>query len=131
MDRKALKRRHLIQLGITLMLVVVVGLLAEIKFFRIDLTSEKKYTLSQPSRRLLRELEDVVLVKIYLDGELPAEFVNFRKSIRELMDEFRAYGGEKVQYEFINLYDEPDESIRNRMIGELYDRGLNVTNIQV
>lgn len=131
MDRKALKRRHLFQLGITLVLVVVVGLLAEIRFFRIDLTSEKRHTLSQPSRRLLNELEDVVYVKIYLDGELPAEFINFRKSIRELMDEFRAYGGEKLQYEFINLYDEPDESIRNRMIGELYDRGLKVTNIQV
>ena len=39
--------------------------------------------------------------------------------------------GEKLQYEFVNLYDEPDEAIRNRMIGELYDRGLNVTNIQV
>jgi ABC-2 type transport system permease protein len=131
MDRKALRRKHLIQLGITLVLVVVVGLLAEIKFFRIDLTTEKKHTLSQPSRSMLRQLEDVVYVKIYLDGELPAEFVNFRKSIRELMDEFRAYGGEKVQYEFINLYDEPDETIRNRIIGELYDRGLNVTNIQV
>jgi len=131
MDRKALRRKHLIQLGITLVLVVVVGLLAEIKFFRIDLTTEKKHTLSQPSRSMLRQLEDVVYVKIYLDGELPAEFVNFRKSIRELMDEFRAYGGEKFQYEFINLYDEPDETIRNRIIGELYDRGLNVTNIQV
>ena len=131
MDRKALRRKHLIQLGITLVLVVVVSLLAEIKFFRIDLTSEKKHTLSQPSRSMLRQLEDVVYVKVYLDGELPAEFVNFRKSIRELMDEFRAYGGEKLQYEFINLYDEPDETIRNRIIGELYDRGLNVTNIQV
>jgi len=131
MDRKALKRKHLIQLGITLVLIVGLSLLAEIKFFRIDLTSEKKYTLSQPSRRLLRELEDVVYVKIYLDGELPVEFVNFRKSIRELMDEFRAYAGDKLQYQFINLYDEPDETIRNRMIGELYDRGLNVTNIQV
>ncbi len=131
MDRKALRRKHLIQLGITLVLVVVVSLLAEIKFFRIDLTTEKKHTLSQPSRSMLRQLEDVVYVKVYLDGELPAEFVNFRKSIRELMDEFRAYGGEKLQYEFINLYDEPDETIRNRIIGELYDRGLNVTNIQV
>ena len=131
MDRKALKRRHLIQLGITLVLVVVVGLLAEIKFFRIDLTSEKKHTISLPTRQFLRELEDVVYVKIYLDGDLPAEFVNFQKSIRELMDEFRAYGGEKLQYQFINLYDEPDEAIRNRMIGELYDRGLNVTSIQV
>ena len=131
MDRKALKRKHLIQLGITLLLVFVVSILAEIKFFRIDLTSEKKYTLSQPSRRLMRELEDVVYVKIYLDGELPVEFVNFRKSIRELMDEFRAYAGDKLQYQFINLYDEPDETLRNRIIGELYDRGLNVTNIQV
>ena len=131
MDRKALKRKDLIQLGITLVLVVMVGLLAEIKFFRIDLTSEKKHSLSQASRQFLRELEDVVYVKIYLDGDLPAEFVNFQKSIRELMDEFRAYGGEKLEYQFVNLYDEQDETIRNRMIGELYDRGLNVTSIQV
>ena len=131
MDRKALKRKHLLQLGITLVLVVMVSLLAEIKFFRIDLTTEKKHTLSQPSRRMLRELDDVVYVKVYLDGDLPVEFVNFRKAIRELLDEFQAYGGEKLQYEFVNLYDEPDESIRNRMIGELYDRGLSVTNIQV
>jgi len=121
----------LIQLGITLVLVVAVGLLAELKFFRIDLTSEKKHTLSQETRQFLRELEDVVYVKIYLDGDLPAEFVNFQKSIRELMDEFRAYGGDKLQYQFINLYDEADEAVRNRMIGELYDRGLNVTSIQV
>jgi len=131
MDRKALKRRDLLQLGIILVLVMVICLLGEVRFFRIDLTSEKKYTLSQPSRRLMRELDDVVYVKIYLDGELPAEFVNFKKSIRELMDDFRAYAGEKLQYQFINLYDETDETIRNRMIGDLYDRGLNVTNIQV
>ncbi len=131
MDRKALKRKHLIQLGLTLVLVVLVSLLAEVKFFRIDLTAEKKHTLSQPSRQMLRQLEDVIYVKVYLDGELPVEFVNFRKSIRELLDEFQAYGGEKIQYEFINLYDESDESIRNRIIGELYDRGLKVTNIQV
>ncbi|MCK4750204.1 MAG: gliding motility-associated ABC transporter substrate-binding protein GldG, partial [Bacteroidales bacterium] len=67
---------------------------------------------------------------IYLDGDLPSEFVNFRKSIRELMDDYRAYGGDRLQYEFINLYDESDEAIRNRVIGELYDRGLNVTSIQ-
>ena len=131
MDRKALKRNHLLQLGLALVLVVAVSLLAELRFFRIDLTSEKRHTLSQPSRSMLRELNDVVLIKVYLDGELPAEFVNFQKSIRELLDEFRAYGGEKVQYEFINLYDESDESIRNRMIGDLYDKGLSVTNIQV
>lgn len=121
----------MLQLGLALVLVVAVTLLAELRFVRIDLTSEKKHTLSRPSRQMLRQLEDVVYIKVYLDGELPAEFVNFRKSIRELLDEFRAYGGDRVQYEFINLYEESDETIRNRVIGELYDRGLNVTNIQV
>jgi ABC-2 type transport system permease protein len=131
MARRGLKMKNLTHLGLALVLVILLGLLAEMKFFRIDLTSEKKHTLSQSSRQLLKELDDVVYVKIYLDGELPAEFVNFRKSVRELMDEFRAYGGDKLQYEFINLYDEADETLRNRMIGELYERGLNVTNIQV
>ncbi len=130
MDRKGLKRQHILQLVITLALVLLLGFLSGIKFFRLDLTSEKRYTLSQSSRKLLRDLDEVILVKIYLDGDLPAEFVNFKKSIRELMDDFRAYGGDKLLYEFINLYDEADEVLRNRMIGELYDRGLNVTNIQ-
>lgn len=129
--RKGLKIKNLTHLSLSLVLVILLGFLAEMKFFRIDLTSEKKHTLSQASRQVLKDLDDVVYVKIYLDGDLPAEFVNFRKSIRELMDEFRAYGGEKLQYEFINLYEEKDETLRNRRIGELYERGLQVTNIQV
>ena len=120
----------MLQLFLTLVLVVVLGLLSGMKFFRVDLTSEKRYTLSKSSRHLLRSLDEPVYARIYLDGELPAEFVNFRKSIQELMDDFRAYGGENLQYEFVNLYDEADEAIRNRMIGELYQKGLNVTNIQ-
>jgi len=131
MDRKKLKRGHILQLVIAIGAIFLVSLLSGKKFIRIDLTAEKRFTLSQSSRNLIQELDDVLFVRIYLDGELPSEFVNFRKSIRELMDDFRAYAGEKLQYEFINLYDESDEALRNRMIGELYDRGLNVTNIQV
>lgn len=131
MDRKDLKRRHIVQLVVTLVLLVALSLLSGMKFFRIDLTTEKRYTLSDATRSLLRDLDEVVFVKIYLDGDLPAPFVNFQKSVRELMDDFRAYGGDKFQYTFINLYDEPDEATRNRMIGDLYDRGLQVTSIQV
>ncbi len=131
LSRNSLKTKNLMHLGMALALVILLGFLAEMLFFRIDLTSEKRHTLSRSTRHLLEEVDDVVLVKIYLDGELPAEFMNFKKSIRELMDELRAYGGEKLQYEFINLYDEEDEAIRERMIGELYEKGLNVTSIQV
>lgn len=116
---------------LTAVALVLVAFLSGIKFFRVDLTSEKRYSLSPSSRNLMEDLDEVVYVRIYLDGELPPEFVNFKKSIRELMDDFRAYAGDNLQYEFINPYDEPDEALRNRLIQELYDRGLNITNIQV
>ncbi|MGW8315833.1 MAG: gliding motility-associated ABC transporter substrate-binding protein GldG [Bacteroidales bacterium] len=131
MERSALKRRHLFQLLLTAVVLVLVAFLSGISFFRVDLTSEKRYSLSGSSRNLMEGLDEVVYVRIYLDGELPPEFVNFKKSIRELMDDFRAYAGENFQYEFINPYDEPDEALRNRLIEELYDQGLNITNIQV
>jgi gliding-associated putative ABC transporter substrate-binding component GldG len=119
------------QLILAIVFALLLSVVSGLKFFRLDLTTEKKFTLSGSSRQIMRNLDEVLLVRIYLDGDLPSEFVNFRKSIRELMDEYRAYAGEMLQYEFVNLYDEPDESVRNRMIGELYERGLNVTNIQV
>jgi ABC-2 type transport system permease protein len=131
MDRRGVKRKNLLELAIALMVVILVSILSGMKFFRIDLTSERRYTLSAFTRQQLRHLDGVVYIRIYLEGEMPAGFVNFRNSIEDLMDEFRAYAGENLQYEFINLYDETDEQLRNRMIGELYDQGLKVTSVQV
>ncbi|MFO7668488.1 MAG: gliding motility-associated ABC transporter substrate-binding protein GldG [Bacteroidales bacterium] len=125
------QRRNLLELASILMVVVLVSLGSGMKFFRIDLTSEKKYTLSHNTRKVMENLDGVVFIRIYLEGEMPSEFVNFRNHIQDLMDDFRAWAGEKLQYEFVNLYDEPDEEIRSRMIGQLYDQGLNVTSIQV
>ena len=98
MDRRGLRKRNITQLIFTIAVVVLVALLSGLKFFRVDLTAEKKYTLSASSRQLMKELEERVYVRIYLDGDLPAEFINFRQSIRELMDDYRAYAGDRLQY---------------------------------
>ena len=125
------KRKILPELVVVFAVVILVSWFSGKKFFRIDLTSEKRYTLSQSSRQLLKELDGVVYVRIYLEGEMPAEFIHFRNNIEDLMDECRAYAGGDLQYEFVNLYDESNEEVRSRMIGELYDRGLKVTSIQL
>lgn len=125
------KYRHLGELALALLAVVFLSFLSGAKFFRADLTSEKRYTLSRSSKEELKSLDETIYIRIYLEGEMPAEFAHFRNTIEDLMEECRAYAGEHLQYEFVNLYDEPDEEIRNRIIGELYDQGLRVTSIQV
>lgn len=125
------QKRNMYQMAFILLMVVMLSFVSGLKFFRIDLTSEKKYSLSQSTREVMKELDGTVLVRIYLEGEMPSEFVNFRNTIEDLMVDCRAWAGENLQYEFVNLYDEPDEDLRGKMIGQLYDQGLNVTSVQV
>ncbi|MFZ5941361.1 MAG: gliding motility-associated ABC transporter substrate-binding protein GldG [Bacteroidota bacterium] len=130
MEKNSLMKRDLRNYLLAVTVLLLINLLGGLLFTRIDLTAEKRFTLAPVTRTTLRNLDDVVLVRVYLDGELPPEFVRFRTAIRELLDEFRAYAGDRLQYEFINLYEEKDTELRNKIIGELYDKGLQVTNIQ-
>jgi len=81
------QRRNLVQLATVLAAALLIVAISGLKFFRVDLTSEKKYTLSHFSRKTLEDLDGVVFIRIYLDGEMPSEFINFRNQIQDLMDE--------------------------------------------
>ena len=104
-ERKNLKKNQLISFGITLVIIIVVNIIASFIYTRFDLTSEKRYTLSDTSKEVLKNLDDYVYFRIYLEGEFPAGFKKLRKETKEMLDEFRAYS-KFVDYDFIN----PSES---------------------
>ena len=131
MNRRVLKRRHLIQLLLGLLLVVAVNVLGSFRFFRVDLTSEKRFTLAKESRLVLRSLDDIVYIRVYLDGDLPSDLIRFRQSIKENLDEFRAYAGKNIEYQFINPYSEEDQKVRNKMMQELAGKGLKPTDVRI
>jgi ABC-2 type transport system permease protein len=131
MDRKALKRNHILQLLLAVFLVFAINYLGDIKFFRLDLTSEKKFTLAKSTREILKNLDDIVLVRVYLDGELPGDMIQFRQSIDELLNEFGAYGGNKLEVEFVNLYDEADAKVRDQAMQNLVQKGLKPTDVHL
>lgn len=131
MKKRTVIGKDVVQYLGVLVLLMLLAVLSSRWFFRLDMTSENRYTLSGSTKEILRNMDDVVYFRIYLDGDLPSDFVRFRVSIREMLDEFRAYAGENIQYEFINIYDEPDADARNRMINDIYAKGLQVTSIQM
>ena len=131
MNRKELRRKHFIQVVVMIALVILANIFAGVRFFRLDLSSEKRYTLNKNSRELLVNLEDVVYIKVFLDGELPSDLVRFRQSVKEMLLSFRAYAGRNIEFEFVNLYAEPDTKIRNQMMQNLADRGLRITDIRI
>ncbi len=131
MNRKDLKKQNLFQLLIVVANVLIVCYISSIVFFRIDLTQEKRYTLSGVSKQILRSLSDEVLIKVYLEGDLPSGFKRLNKSVHEMLDEFRIYAGKNIQYQFIDPYKNPAPKVVNSLVQELYDKGLQPTNIKL
>ncbi|MBK9671818.1 MAG: gliding motility-associated ABC transporter substrate-binding protein GldG [Bacteroidetes bacterium] len=132
MNKKGTSRKiSLLQLLLALVILVLINNLGGYVFYRIDLTSEKRYSLSPATKDLVKSLDDVVLVKVYLEGEFPAGFKRLRSETKEMLDEFRAYAGDNLQYEFINPSESTDEKKRNEVYQHLVKEGLQPTNLTV
>lgn len=129
-ERKNLKKNQLISFVITLTIIIVVNIIASFVYTRFDLTSEKRYTLSDTSKEILRNLDDYVYFRVYLEGEFPAGFKKLRKETKEMLDEFRAYS-KFVDYEFINPSESNDAAERNETYKLLYQSGLNPTELAI
>ncbi len=122
-----LKRSAVFNLVLLVVLLVLANLAASFKFTRFDLTSEGRYSLSETTISLLENLDDFVYIKVYLEGDLPANYTKLRNSTRELLDEFRAYSS-FVEYEFINPSESENEKERKAIYQQLLDAGLTYTN---
>lgn len=127
------KKRDITALTLAIIIFILLNFVGSFVFHRFDLTSEKRYTLSDATKKLLGNLSDVVYVKVYMgkDEEFPAGFKRLRNETQEMLDEFRAYSEDNIEYEFINLNKSTDKKQQEEIFKQLYDKGLQPTNLEV
>ncbi|MBO4282472.1 MAG: gliding motility-associated ABC transporter substrate-binding protein GldG [Bacteroidales bacterium] len=123
------KRDNLLQFFSIVLLIIALNIIFSFFFFRLDLTGEKRYTLSKSTKSLLKNLDDVVYVKVYLDGSLPPDFAELSLKTREFLDEWRVYSP-NIQYEFIDPSKGKTPQELNAIYSELYQKGLNPQPVQ-
>ncbi len=115
-------------------IIILLNYVLSFFFGRFDLTEDKRYSLSENTIALLEDderMKDRVYLKIYLDGDLPADIKKIRNSIREKLDEFKVYAGDKIQYEFIDPNGEDDEDYNIEVQKNIYSEGISPTDIQI
>ena len=99
MKRDWTTRSSLILIGAILVVVNLIGLTV---FGRLDLTDDGVYSLSDASISLVEDLDDPVTFKAYFTDELPAPYSSNRRFLKDKLDDYRAYGGNNVQYRFVD-----------------------------
>ena len=81
---KSRRVRDLVSFLVITAILIVLNVIVSLKFFRIDLTTENRYSLSDATIELLESFNDVLYVKIYLEGEFPADFQRLQRETRHL-----------------------------------------------
>jgi ABC-2 type transport system permease protein len=125
------KKQAYSQLAILILIIIIINFISTFLFFRVDFTKEKRYTLSNASKEFVKNLDDVVYIKVYLEGEFPAGFKRLRNSTKETLDDLKAYAGSNIEYEFINPTADPNQAVRDEILMQLSKKGLNAINVQV
>lgn len=116
---------------LALVSLVLINYLSTFVFERADLTAEKRFTLSNATVEKLESLDDIIFIRVYLEGNLPTEFRELRDATKETLDEMRAYAGGMLEYEFIDPSASPDEKERIQVYQDLTKDGLQFTNIRM
>jgi ABC-2 type transport system permease protein len=131
MQKREYKKQQLLRLGLLVVSLVLICFVSNHLFLRLDLTGDKRYTLSPVSREILNDLDDIVYIRVYLDGDLPVGFRRLQNAIGEMIDEFRVVARRSIHYEFIDPAATDDNAMREDLFRQLHDRGLRPTNIEI
>lgn len=122
------KKNNLKSVVIILVIVLVLNALGNSFFHRLDLTKDKRYTLSLTSLSIIKQVENPLSIKVYMQGDLPPEFRRLQQETKQLLEEFQAYNS-NIVFEFVDPLENEDTSMDN--IKELYRKGLTPINITV
>ena len=130
-QKRSLKRSHLIELFAAIFVIIFLNIIGNYIYTRFDLTSEKRYTLSNATKRLLKDIDETVLVRVYLEGnELPPDFVRLQNETKEMLNQFRAYN-KYIEYEFVNPTDFDDPKEQQVFYQKLAQKGIQPSQIEI
>ncbi len=122
------KSQALKQLGIVFLVIIVINLISNFFFKRFDLTQDKRYTLSETTLNIVKEVDSPLYIEVYLEGNFPPEFKRLQNETKQLLEEFTAYNS-NIIFNFKNPIEK--EETRVEKMKEFYAKGMQPLSITV
>jgi gliding-associated putative ABC transporter substrate-binding component GldG len=106
--------------------IILINILGNFFFYRFDLTQDKRYTLSETSLKLAKEIDEPLQIEVFLKGNFPGEFKKLQAETQQLLEEFKAYNS-NITFQFINPL--ADEEARDTIIAVFIGKGMLPVNV--
>ncbi|MDD3807082.1 MAG: Gldg family protein [Candidatus Marinimicrobia bacterium] len=116
MAQKNNKRQFILSIIFLAVILILINLISRSLFFRWDLTRGNVYSLSKSSKSIVRQLDDRMTARVFFSEDLPGEYVNARRYLQDLLEEYRAYSKGNFHFEFVN----PDDNEKAKQEANSY-----------
>ncbi|MEA3230182.1 MAG: GldG family protein, partial [Thermodesulfobacteriota bacterium] len=115
-----------------LVVIVLINIAGLTLFFRADLTSNRLYSLSDASKKVVSTLAEPLTIKVFFTKDLPAPHNNTERYLHDLLEEYALSSNRYFNYRFYNVNPDEgsldDQTLRNQELAQTY--GINPVQIQ-
>jgi len=119
-----------IRIAIMAAILICVNVLASYFHTGLDLTREKRFTLSPATVRLLRNMQEVAVVDVYLKGKFPAELQRLQEAVRERLRSFKDIAGNKIIFRFSDPLEGKSEKEQKQIAHDLDEKGIRLLQLK-
>lgn len=111
------KRKFQLGILIIVLIVVLINLISSKLFLRLDFTEDKRYTLSNATKQILKNLDEPATIIAYFSENVPPDILRVRNEFKELLSEYSSISGNMVVYEFVNPNESPEREMEAQQEG--------------
>ncbi len=101
-------------------ILVIINLISANHFGRLDLTADKQYSISEATKKTIKNLDDLLTIKVYFSSKLPPDLAQTQQYLKDILSEYQAYSN-NLHIEFIDPAKDPKikEEVQNLGIPEI------------
>ncbi|WP_417886702.1 gliding motility-associated ABC transporter substrate-binding protein GldG [Zunongwangia sp.] len=113
---------------LSIALLILLNIASTFYFERFDLTQDNRYTLAKSSKNIISDVDNPIVIDVFLDGNFPPEFRRLQNETRQLLEEFAAYNT-NIKFEFVNPINEYPNA--KKAAEEFYKLGMPPARVSV
>ena len=124
------QQQAIIRIVFMVLILICVNILASYLHTGLDLTKEKRFTLTNSTKKMLHNMQEVAVIDIYLKGNLPADLQRMQEAVREQLAAFKNIAGNKIIYRFIDPFEGKNEKEQVQIARDLHQKGIENIPLQ-
>ena len=92
--------------------------------YQVDLTAEKRFSLTDPTKKLLRNLDSTINIQVFLTGDLPADYKKLNIATQDMLNKFRDLSNNRIQVRYQSAGDGLDDTSKANLYDSLSRLGV-------